>query len=322
MFLLRDLCLRLVPMWICRRMLTTALLAGPLLLSSTAPLRAQTIEDGLMMPRNNFCTGFVYMRDTWDEYWEGELKRDNGNIGTLTTQSATWMGNYGITNRLNLIAILPYVWTDASQGVLKGQSGFQDLTVAAKYNLLETGFTKHGSLRTIVVAAAGTPLGDYTPDFYPLSLGSASSRLSGRLTLMFQAQKGWFVHGSGAYTWRGNVKLDRVSYFTDGQLHLSDEVAMPDVFDYTFSAGYTSPGLHVPVSFTQQVTLGGGDIRRQDMPFVSNRMNMSRLDALVMYYLPAPKNLAVRVSGMYAVGGRNVGQSTTLTAGLLYNFKF
>ncbi|HEX9708447.1 MAG TPA: hypothetical protein VGB42_00505 [Candidatus Thermoplasmatota archaeon] len=51
-------------------------------------------------------------------------------------------------------------------------------------------------------------------------------------------------------------------------------------------------------------------------------MNVSRVDALVMYYLPAPKNLAVRVAGTYAVGGRNVGLSTTLTAGLLHNFKF
>jgi hypothetical protein len=33
----------------------------------------------------------------------------------------------------------------------------------------------------------------------------------------------------------------------------------------------------VPITFSQQTTLGGGDIRRQDMPFVSNRMNLSRI---------------------------------------------
>ena len=51
---------------------------------------------------------------------------------------------------------------------------------------------------------------------------------------------------------------------------------MPDVFDYTVSAGYLKRRLHVPISFSQQITLGGGDIRRQDMPFVSNRMNFSQ----------------------------------------------
>jgi hypothetical protein len=58
------------------------------------------------------------------------------------------------------------------------------------------------------------------------------------------------------------------------------------------------------------------------MPFVSNRMNASRVDALAMYYLQKPKNLAVRLGTTYAVSGRNVGQSTTFLAGLLYTVKF
>jgi hypothetical protein len=218
--------------------------------------------------------------------------------------------------------MVPYVWTHASQGTLSGQSGFQDATLAAKYNLLETPFTKAGNLRAIVVASAGTPLSDYVPDLYPLTIGMASSSVSGRATLMFQSKQGWFVTSTGAYTWRGNVTLDRPSYFTDGQLYLSDEVAMPDAVDFAFSAGYNKGGLYVPISFYQRITQGGGDIRRQDMPFVSNRMNVSRLDAVVMYYLPKSRKLSVRLAGNYALEGRNVGQGTTLSAGLLYTFNF
>jgi hypothetical protein len=229
---------------------------------------------------------------------------------------------YGVTDRLNVIASLPYVWTEASQGVLHGVSGWQDLTVAAKFNLLETDFTHSGSLRTIVAVAAGTPIGDYTPDYYPLSLGSASRRLSGRLTLSFRAKRGWYLDGTSAYTWRDNVTLDRASYYTNDQLFFSDQVAMPDVFDYTLSAGYRRPGLDIPISFSQQITRGGGDIRRQDSPFVSNRMNYSKVDALVTYDLPMMKNLSVRAAGSYIVQGRNVGQATTVTAGLLYTFHF
>ena len=128
--------------------------------------------------------------------------------------------------------------------------------------------------------------------------------------------------GTGAYTWRDKVKLDRPYYYTNGQLFFSDEVAMPDVIEYTFRAGYSKHGLYVPISFSQQITAGGGDIRRQDMPFVSNRMDASRVDALAMYYLQKPKNLAVRLGATCAVSGRNVGQSTTLLAGLLYTVKF
>ena len=66
--------------------------------------------------------------------------------------------------------------------------------------------------------------------------------------------------------------------------------------------------------------MGGGDIRRQDMPFVSNRMDWAKLDGLMMYTLPAPRELGIRLGTSRIVSGRNVGQATTLTGGLLYTF--
>jgi hypothetical protein len=290
--------------------------------SCSTVIHAQTIDDGVMMSKRSLCTGFLYAHDGWEEYWEGPLKRSNGNIGTVTTRSVTWMGAYGVTDRLNVIAMLPYVWTEASQGVLSGMDGFQDVTVAVKYNLLETPFTGNGSLRALVAASAGAPASDYTPDFLPLSIGLSSRRFSGRATLNYQSKQGWFLNGSAAYTWRDKVTLDRPAYFTDGHLHLSDEVSMPDLFDYTVSAGYQRKGLMIPVSFSEQNTLGGGDIRRQDMPFVSNRMNASRLEAVVLYTLPRPQNLAVKLAAARTLRGRNVGRATTITAGLLYTFHF
>jgi hypothetical protein len=301
---------------------TQPLLLPVLLALGAASLHAQTIDDGLMMPRKQLCTGFVYMHDAWDRYWEGRLERGNGNVGTVTTQSVSWMGTYGVTDRLNVIAMVPWVTTKASAGTLSGMHGLQDLTVAVKWNALATGLTSLGTLQAFVVASAGLPLTDYTPDFLPMSIGLASRRASGRLSLNFQAKQGWFVEGTGAYTWRDKVTLDRPAYFTNDRLVLSDEVAMPDVIDYTFRAGYWKHGLYAPLSFSQQITLGGSDIRRQDMPFVSNRMNSSRVDALAMYYLPRPKNLVLRLGATYTVSGRNVGRSTTLLAGLLYTVKF
>jgi hypothetical protein len=301
---------------------TQPLLVPVLLALGAASLRAQTVDDSLMMPRQQLCTGFVYTHDAWDRYWEGTLERGNGNIGTVSTQSVSWMGTYGVTDRLNVIAMVPFVWTKASAGTLSGMDGVQDLTMAVKWNALTTGLTRLGTLRAFVVASGGVPLSDYTPDFQPMSIGLASRRAAGRLTLNFQTNDGWFVEGTSAYTWRGKVRLDRPNYYTDGQLFFSDEVAMPDVIDYTFRAGYWRHGFYAPVSFSQQITLGGGDIRRQDMPFVSNRMNSSRVDALAMYFLSKPKNLVVKLGATYTVSGRNIGQSTTLVAGLFYTFKF
>jgi hypothetical protein len=64
----------------------------------------------------------------------------------------------------------------------------------------------------------------------------------------------------------------------------------------------------------------GGDIRRQDAPFVSNRMNALRVGGVVMYPLPKLAPLAVRASYAHTVSGRNVGQSHTVSFGLVYRF--
>jgi hypothetical protein len=288
---------------------------------SAPSLHAQAIDDGLMVRKNALFTGFVYGHDRWTDYWEGTLKRDNGNVGSLTTQNVTWMATYGLFDRLNLIATVPYVKTRASGGTLAAQKGIQDLTLAAKYRLFDAGGS-HGSVRTFVVASYGTPLSDYVADLFPLSIGMHSRRASGRLTMSYVRNGGLFADATGAYSWRGNVTLDRPSYFTDGQLFLTDQVAMPDVLDYTFRAGYMSPRWMIPVSYSRQDTRGGGDIRRQDMPFVSNNMDFSRLEVMAMYTLPRPANLAVRVAGDRILTGRNVGQSTTFSAGLLYTIHF
>lgn len=304
-----------------RRTLVPILIACAMLAGVAPAVEAQTITDGIMMSRRELCTGFLYDRDQWSDYWEGTRRRDNLNIGTLTTQSVTWVGNYGVTDRVNVIAMAPYVWTGASAGTLRGQSGLQDLALALKVNAFSAPLGP-GALKGFVVGSVAAPLSDYTPDFYPLSLGSASRRASGRVTLNYTSRGGLYLNGSGAYTWRDSVELDRSTYLADGHLVYSNQVPMPDVYDLAFSAGYTRGRLIAPMTFSKQVTRGGGDIRRQDAPFVSNRMNASRLDASILYYLPGIRDLGVRLAGTRTLSGRNVGQSTTLQAGILYVFHF
>jgi len=299
----------------------TLLLTSALLLLSLGVLRAQTITDGLTMPAKTFCTGFMFQHDQWKNYWEGTLKRDNQNIGTLTTQTLMYYGVYGISKKLNIMASVPYVWTKASMGTLRPMEGVQDLTLSAKYRLMEVK-AGPGKFATFVAGAFSTPLTDYSPDFMPLSIGMASTTLSGRVTTNYAMNNGLYINASGAYTSRSNVDLDRPAYYTDGHYYSTNEVKMPNVFDFIVDVGYHKGALQTEVFYTQMNTLGGGDIRRQDMPFVSNKMNASKVGALVMYYLPFPKNLAVRLSGNYTVAGRNVGQTTSLLGGLLYTFYF
>src|SRR5687767_3734357 len=190
-------------------------------------LSAQTDIDALMMAKNNYCSGFMYSYSSWKDYWEGEFKRDNKNLGTVSTQMIGYMGNYGISNKLNAIISLPYVITKASAGTMQGMKGIQDLSLFLKYKGLE----KHmgtGNLKVFGVAGFSFPLGNYSADFLPLSIGLETKTLSLRVIADYQVGY-FFITGSGTYMLPDNLKIDRHNYFTT-EMHYTNEVKMPDVF--------------------------------------------------------------------------------------------
>jgi hypothetical protein len=303
------------------RVRTVPLLAV-LVAAGAAPAAAQNVDDGLLLPARTAGVAVEYGQERWHEYWEGTRLRSNDNLGTLTTRRATAWAGYGLSDRLSVVATIPYVWTEASQGVLRSMHGAQDVTVALKYRVLQARVADRAAVRALAVVGAGAPTTDYTPDFLPLSIGLGSRRALARGAVHVQDRSGWFADGSAGHTWRSTVHLDRPAYFTDGRLVLSDEVAMPDVFDYVVGGGWQGRRLCIPVSLAGQRTLGGGDIRRQDMPFVSNRMDFTRVQARVAYELPMPRAVTVSVGGMRTLAGRNVGRATMLTGGVAYAHRF
>jgi hypothetical protein len=263
----------------------------------------------------------MFTHDQWTDYWEGDLKRDNNNIGKVTTQMLTWVGVYGITDRINVIAMVPYVKTKGSKGTLTGMEGIQDLSLGVKYNFFKYEFRKM-KFKTFGALNFTMPLSNYTADYLPFSIGMESKKLSYRAGTYLRHETGFFFNANVGYTWRSNVTIDRPTYYTGDELYRTNEVKMPNVFDMVFSIGYAKGPLQLHVDYLQQNTLGGADIRRQDMPFVSNRMNFSKVSVDAQYYLPKPQGLAVK--GIYTVTpiGRNVGQATTITLGFLYTIHF
>lgn len=299
----------------------TVLLAAMAGLLTAAPAAAQSLADGIMAPRRTLRASVDYGNERWDHYWEGTRERTNANLGTVATQTATVTAMYGVTDRLSVGASLPYVWTRASEGVLRGQRGAQDVTVAAKLRVLQARVAGRATFGALLIGGAGAPTSDYTPDFQPMSIGLGARRATLRGALHLQDRTGWFLDGSAGRAWRSTVHLDRPAYYTDGRLTLSDEVAMPDVADYAAGLGFQDARWCVPVMLVGQRTLGGGDIRRQDMPFVSNRMNFTRLQARAMYTLPFAPGLALDAGAARTLGGRNVGRATAVSAGATLAFR-
>lgn len=283
----------------------------------TSTVRAQTDMDAIMMTKKYFCVGGMYGYSTWKNYWEGTLKRDNQNLGNVSTQMVGIMGNYGITSKLNVLFGVPYISTKASQGVLHGLHGIQDLSLWVKYKPFEKEIAK-GTLSLYGIGGISFPVSNYTPDFLPLSIGLHSTNISGRV--MADYWRGdFFITASGTYTYRNNITLDRNSYYTT-ELHLTDEVEMPNTANINVRAGYRGSHLIAEAVFNQYNTLGGFDIRRNDMPFPSNKMNATSAGMAFKYTFKKQHQLALVGNANYVISGRNVGQSASFAAGVFYAF--
>lgn len=282
-------------------------------------LYAQTDEDAIMMAKKDFCVGGMYGYSKWDHYWEGTLKRNNQNIGTVSTQMVGFMGAYGVSPKLNLLINLPYVSTHATAGTLHGQHGLQDVSLWVKWMPIEKDLGD-GTFSLYTIGGFSTPTTNYIADFLPLSIGLHSTNLTGRLMLDYQLGR-FFATASGSYIYRNNIKIDRNSYYTTEQ-HNTNEVKMPDVAMEQFRTGYRSSRLIAEAIVTNTNTLGGFDIRRNDMPFPSNKMNSTMVGLNFKYTFKKVEGLSLIGGGNYTVAGRNVGQATMVNGGVFYIIDF
>jgi outer membrane putative beta-barrel porin/alpha-amylase len=297
------------------------MIAG-LLIAVTIPglVSAQTDMDAIMMNKKQFCQGIIYDYSAWDHYWEGTNKRDNANLGTVSTQMAMYMPNYGITNNLNVMASVPYVWTKASAGTLHGMQGFQDMSVVVKWRPYVTKIGKN-KLSFFVLGGISTPLSNYVIDFLPMSIGLGSTNLTARGMVDFRRGK-FTATGSAAYIWRSNVKLDKDSYY-DTELHMTDEVQMPNATQYQLRTGYRGTYLIAEALLTNFTTLGGYDITKNNGQLYPNlRMNATTVGANVKYTLKSFTHLSFIGGCNFTVAGRNVGQSKAFDVGAFYVFYF
>ena len=280
--------------------------------------KSQTEQDALMMPERNLCVAGIAGYNSWTNYWEGIFKRDNSNIGRLSTTSGMLMLSYGLNQNVNVMASLPYVFTKASKGTLSGLNGLQDAGFFIKWRPVKKKLGKQ-NISLFGVGGFSTPTNDYNIDFLPMSVGLGSSVLSARLIVDVQRNK-FFTTLSGVYMYRGNVKIDRSAYYTTRQVN-SNEVEMPDVGNFQLRTGYRSKKLIAEASLSNIITFGGFDIRKNDMPFVSNKMNSTNAGLEFKFY-PGNEKLGLNASVWQTLKGRNIGQATGYTAGVLYSINF
>ena len=222
------------------------------------------------------------------------------------------MGNYGISKKLNVLVGIPYITTTSTGGTLHGQKGIQDLSFWLKYMPVEKEIG-NGTLSVYGIGGVSFPATNYVADFMPLSIGMHSTNLTGRAMA--------FATVSVSYVLRSNVKIDRNAYYTT-EMHYTNKVKMPDAAQYNIRIGYRTGRMIAEALLSNWNTLGGFDITRNNMPFISNNMDMTTAGVNIKYNLKAIDGLSFIGNAAHTLAGRNVGQSTWFNGGIFYILAF
>lgn len=282
----------------------------------------QTPSDGLFMKKKELCIAALYSQDKWNQYWEGSLLRENQNIGTLSRQTVLPMLAYGISDKVNVFISLPYVSTEASGGQMVGASGWQDLGIFLKYKAMdiETGsFRLTGSL----TGGYSLPASSYLSDYLPFSLGLGTQEWSGRLIFKSVYKERLYFRGSAAFLHRTTTEAERDYYYAD-KGYYTTTMDVPDAVNTEIAIGgwMLNRAIQVEVAYNNQTSQSGDDIRRQNQPQPTNKMDFTMISYRLRYYTPFLSGLSVMLSYSDVLSGRNFGKSQIIQSGLTYQFQF
>lgn len=284
---------------------------------------AQTPSDEILMKKYELCVAVSYDHGTWNEYWEGAKLRGNANIGTLTRTTVAPMVAAGITDKLNILIATPYVQTKSSGGQLAGAKGFQDFSVALKYEIIKKQIGK-GNLAVLGTAAFATPMSNYLSDYMPYSLGLGTNEITLRGILHYQLDKGMYVRAAAAHLWRGQTEAERDYYYNNGSYYTTF-MDVPNAWNYNATLGtwLFDYALRLEVNYMVMKSTSGDDIRLYNSPQPTNKVEVEQLGGFAQYYfknVQKIKGLGVLAYYTQMINGRNMGKFTNIGVGATYQF--
>jgi hypothetical protein len=280
-----------------------------LLWSASAP--AQSLLSGFMNGKGKGTVALSYTTESYDNVFLVPGDAEGVPIfNEVTVNSISLFGTYGISDRFDIVAALPYISTtgNASQGVLdelgfeNSRSGIQDLSVFVRYNPLNVAVGEH-SLNFMLGGGISTPLGGYEVDEglqSILAIGNRATSFTGLAIAQFRTNSGIFLTTQAGYSLR------------------SGEV--PNAVLGEIRAGYAANKFYIDAWYAGQISTDGVNILGEGFTGFFPATDVSFSRAGITLFAPIVSGFGVSVSASRYISGRNVGESTGLSGAVTYSF--
>lgn len=266
-------------------------------------LHAQGLLGGFMQGAGRTTVALSYSGEWYDKYYIANRETTNPGLGTISTSSVNMYAVSGITSWLDVVANVPWVRASSNAGFWAPVGGLQDLSFALRARPYYTTFDD-GQLDVMVAGAVGFPATNYPTD-QPVTVGHGATSIDGRVIVQYRAWSGPFISAQAGYIGRGKVSVDR-----------GFDVDVPDAFEITARAGMALTSWYADVWVQSQVAQSGTSIG-PGVAFPSNGQSFVRVGGTLVYNLVQNFSLMAGVAG--TLDGRNVGQATRVSGGIIYN---
>lgn len=203
--------------------------------------------------------------------------------------SVSIFGIYGISDRLNVQAALPYL----SSGE---QSGLQDAQLFIKYKTIEKQ-REASKLELSFAVGFSTNVSNYRLGGLN-DLGQRAKILETRALLHYQQNSGWFANAQSGFSF----KFEEV----------------PNSFPFTFKFGKASAKSYFDFWYDFQYAFGGIDYRGTPFPQNFRELGVTFHKVGGTYHFSLSKKSGIYIAPSYVISGRNVFQGFAYHAGFTY----
>ena len=289
-------------------------LAGVAALCLSTAAQAQSLISGFMAGKGHGSVVFTGTAERYRNVFLAPEKVDAVPIyREVRVSSVSLFANYGITDKIEAVVSLPFIESSgrANRVVLdslgaayvNSRSGLQDLSLMVKFKAFSAPV---GSSQLDLLGAVGvsTPASSYQSKAdlgYIIAIGNRATKYNVLGTAQLRMPSGMFVMGQAGYSARTNP--------------------VPDAFVADAKVGYAGLKFYAEAwAALQQSSSKGTDILQPGFTglFTATRVNYTRVG--ISLYKPISNGVGVILGASQYVAGRNVGQSTGVSAGVSYNY--
>jgi hypothetical protein len=275
-----------------RRVRGTILAAG-MALGLATPVAAADLN-GFMRAKGHGTVALSYTRQSYDEFWAGTTKVSDPMVGEVTTDSTTLWLDYGVTDRVTVIANLPYIDTRSDGAAGFGQGALQDLTILGKYRFASVG----KAVRSDFIGALGlrTIASNYEIQNSVVDIGDGTADWLARFIYQLKVGR-FYVSQQIGFDRRGGEAPNGVPSHTE--------------------IGATWGRVTANVFYSRLHARSGTDIG-SGAPFPSNKEEYARTGARVFGRIG--EHLGLGGAFFTTLDGRNSGDASGVSVGINYDF--